>query len=197
MSRSWEHAGLLRRVNVITGSCKGRRLVTVAGLSTRPTSGVLKGALFNILGERVYQEQVLDICAGIGSLGIEALSRGAAHVTFIEENREAVQAIRRNINNCKFTKQSQVMQGDVLRLLPEWRPLVPIGLVFCDPPYNCSLAVAVLELLGVTPWLQKHALVVVEHHRNLALPQQVGSLECYRTTGHSLSKLSFYSQGGG
>ena len=180
-------------MRVIAGSNKGRKLLTAAGLETRPTSDMLKGMLFNILAWRCPQARVLDLCAGSGALGIEALSRGATYAAFVEQQRLSLEALKANVAACGFNEISTIFASDVLRVLPSLRPDAPFDLVFFDPPYSSALYEPVLHILGEVHWLAPEAIVVVEHHKKQELPQQVLQLQRYRQTGHGSSALSFYA----
>lgn len=124
-------------MRVVAGNFKGRRLVAPRGIRTRPTADRVREALFSILGD-VSGARVLDLFAGSGALGIEALSRGAASVEFVEKDRRAVTAIQRNL--AAVGAPATVRTRDVLRFLE--RPGGPYDLVFCDPPYDSAPALA-------------------------------------------------------
>ncbi|MCL2498672.1 MAG: 16S rRNA (guanine(966)-N(2))-methyltransferase RsmD [Symbiobacteriaceae bacterium] len=180
-------------MRVIAGACKGRKLLAAPGLHTRPTSDILKGVIFNILGWRVVASQVVDICAGGGSLGIEALSRGASQATFFEDDPLALKVLHRNLELCSLEAVSTVIPGDARESLLWWQSPTPCNLVLLDPPYSGELVNPLLEILGSASWLAPEAIVILEHHRKIAPPVQVGFLEQYRQSGHGQSMLSFYS----
>jgi 16S rRNA (guanine966-N2)-methyltransferase len=119
-------------VRVVSGIARGRRLVAPKGDSTRPTSDFVREAIFNTLGSTLDVDgaTVLDLYAGTGALGIEALSRGAAHATFVDRDRSAVAAIRANLETVGFGDRATVVTGDPLRV-----PLPAVDLAFADPPY--------------------------------------------------------------
>jgi len=121
-------------VRVVAGAARGRRLVAPEGRATRPTSDRVREALFNALGSMdvLVGARVADLFAGSGALGIEALSRGAAHVTFVESDRAAVEVIRRNLELCGFADRARVRLDAVEREVPT---LGPLDLVLADPPY--------------------------------------------------------------
>jgi len=150
-------------MRIIAGQWKGRRLFTPSWDGLRPTSDRLRETLFNVLGPRIVGARVLDACAGTGAVGIEALSRGAEHVTFVERDRRAVALIERNLDACRAVEESPrrytVVGGDVLR----WR--APEGaaftLVWLDPPYADASASAALATLR--PALAHGGMAVLEH----------------------------------
>ncbi len=105
-------------MRIISGSARGRRLKELQGMDTRPTTDKVKEALFNIIQFEIEGRRVLDLFGGTGQLGLEALSRGAEHCTFIEQRREAAALIRENIKACGFQDRTQVVQGDASRSCP-------------------------------------------------------------------------------
>jgi 16S rRNA (guanine(966)-N(2))-methyltransferase RsmD len=148
-------------MRIITGKARGARLKAPKGLSTRPTSDRVKESLFSILGGRVAGRRVLDLFAGTGSLGLEALSRGAADTVFVDRATENV--LRENAEHTRLAETARVVRGDVFaalsRLSDEGEQF---DLVFCDPPYGRGLWERVLTALDGLPLLSETALVVVE-----------------------------------
>jgi 16S rRNA (guanine966-N2)-methyltransferase len=134
-------------VRVVAGDFKGRRLVAPRGAGTRPTADRVREALFSMLGD-VSDARVLDLYAGSGALGIEALSRGAKSAVFVERDQAALSALRRNLD--AVGARAEVRRQDVLRFLA--RPEGTFDLVFCDPPYDGAPAVAA-PLTGALPTL--------------------------------------------
>lgn len=143
-------------IRVIAGTARGRRLKVPPGRITRPTSELLRGALFNII--QVGEKSFLDVFAGSGAVGIEALSRGASRATFIEKHPLALKALRENLLLTGFTSRAEVMPMDVFKAIPE---LVAKGrrfdFIFVDPPYQRGLGEKVLpwivQLLTNEGWL--------------------------------------------
>ncbi|MBI1816584.1 MAG: pantetheine-phosphate adenylyltransferase [Deltaproteobacteria bacterium] len=154
-------------MRVIAGSAKGRRLKTAGGRGTRPTADRVKEAIFSMLDSRVdlTGAQVLDLFAGSGALGIEALSRGAAGVTFVEEGRDALRALRTNLAACGFAAQVRVLAMPVTAAL---RRLTQAGTAFdgvlLDPPYEKGQVAATLAALAAAAIVRPGGWVVVEHH---------------------------------
>ena len=148
-------------MRIITGRARGARLKAPKGLSTRPTSDRVKESLFNILGARVANCRVLDLFAGTGSLGLEALSRGAAHAVFVD--RATGNVLSDNAAHTKFSDEARIIKDDVFsalaRLSAEGETF---DLVFCDPPYGKGLWERALAVLDAAPVLSEGALVVVE-----------------------------------
>jgi len=161
-------------VRIVGGSLRGRALRAPAGAATRPTSEKVREAVFNILGS-VDGDRVLDLFAGSGALGIEALSRGAAHATFVDAAKPAVAAIRGNLRDLGLDDRATVVPGDAVGGAARHGAIGPWRLVFIDPPYRSDLAArAVLALPG--DHLASGAVVVIEHDRHNTPPETLGSL---------------------
>jgi len=167
-------------VRVIAGSLGGRRLRAPAGDATRPTSDRVREAIFSILGPPPDGTDVLDLFAGSGAMGLEALSRGAGRATFVDKGRPALAALRGNLDDLGVAAVATVVASDAVtfvRGLARRPPLAPWRWVFIDPPYRSELARAVLDGLGAAgDALAAGAVIVVEHdRRNPPLPRH-GSL---------------------
>jgi 16S rRNA (guanine(966)-N(2))-methyltransferase RsmD len=144
----------------------GRRLVAPR-TDVRPTTDRVKEALFNVLGRVVVDARVLDLFAGTGALGIEALSRGARHATFVDDDRLAVAAVRGNLEELDLSGQSTVERTTALTFLARAAPGTPFDLVFCDPPYDLPAedVDAVVAAVAAPGWLSPGATVAVERPR--------------------------------
>ena len=163
-------------VRVIAGTAKGRRLRVPAGLHVRPSGARLRESAFGILEHRgaIEGARVLDLFAGTGALGIEALSRGAAHATFVDAGKPALAAIRGNLHELGLEDRADVVALDAVAAAGR-PPAAPWDLVFVDPPYASDLArraVAALPAAGLAPG----AVVVIEHDRRGAPPDALGFL---------------------
>ncbi|HXV62119.1 MAG TPA: 16S rRNA (guanine(966)-N(2))-methyltransferase RsmD [Vicinamibacteria bacterium] len=161
-----------------SGALRGRKLVAPHGTKTRPTSGRLKKSLFDVLASRLEGARVLDLYAGAGSLGIEALSRGAAHAVLVERRRAAAEAIRRNIEELGLLDRAEVIRKDVLSTLS--RLSGRFDVVFADPPYRSMEPEKLLRFLGRGTILSDSAFVVLEHHHKRELPDRIGNLVSQR-----------------
>ena len=152
-------------MRVITGKFSGRRIDCPQGYDVRPTGDKVKGAVFNILNNRLdWEEQiVLDVFCGTGNLGIEALSRGAAFATFVDNNKESLKYTSGNLERLKIEGQYAVINADVNRLRPSFKKH---NLVFIDPPYKENLGAKTLRALQETGWLADDALIVLELPNN-------------------------------
>jgi 16S rRNA (guanine966-N2)-methyltransferase len=174
-------------MRVIAGSARGIQLIAPRGEGTRPVTDRVKETLFGILGPRVVDARVVDLYAGSGALGIEALSRGAAHATFVERDRRAVAAIRQNLERARLAASASVLGQDVLRFLAA-PPDAPYQLAFVDPPYSEQELGAPLWRLATL--LAPNATVVVKHFWRTDVPAVPG-LAVERTRRFGETALTF------
>ena len=184
-------------MRVIAGIYRGRQLKSPPSLDVRPTSDRLRETLFNILAPRIDGVRFLDLCAGSGAVGIEALSRGASHVTFVDRSRKICRLIEVNLDLCKVPED----QTDIFNLeandffhQTQSRKLNPWDIIFFDPPYQENY-LRVLDFIGShhSALLTEDGLVVVEHYHKNELPEVIGSLRRSRVLKQGDSSLSFYS----
>jgi 16S rRNA (guanine966-N2)-methyltransferase len=173
------------------GEAGGRRLVAPPGI--RPSEGVVKEAIFNVLGGAVLDATALDLCAGSGALGIEALSRGAGRAVFVERAERAVVAIRRNLATLDYQDRGRVFRAEVARWL-EGRPadVARCGLVLFDPPYNDPVVERVLRLLDRL--CAEGTIVVAEHGVRQALPV-LARLRAVRDRRYGDTQVTFLEAG--
>ena len=179
-------------MRIIAGAFKGRRLAPVKG-RTRPTAAKVREAVFDILGPAVNGVRVLDLFAGTGALGIEALSRGAAEAVFVEDHPEALKVLRRNLVALGLTAMTTVWPLPVAAAL---RKLAGrgegFGLAFLDPPYGGEAAVAALKALATLNLLTPGARVVVEHSRRESLPEACGAITRLTVRRYGDTQVAFY-----
>ena len=149
-------------MRVIAGLAKGRKLVSVPGAGTRPIADKVKGALFDILGMDVEGATFLDLFAGTGSVGIEALSRGARHAVFVERARKAIVTVRRNLEITGFTEQAEVIHGNAFRFLDHAAPDLRFDYIYVAPPQYQDLWAKTLLALNDKPLLAADGLVIVQ-----------------------------------
>jgi len=180
-------------MRVITGSAKGRKLETVKGLKTRPTSDRVKESLFAILGEKVTQGRFLDLYAGSGAVGIEALSRGAPAAIFIDNSRAAVQVIRRNLERVGLAELAEVHLVDVERAVSILaKRKLDFACIFLDPPYLSGKVVETLTAIDGYQLAGAETLVIAEHGRREELPALIGNLRLCRVQIYGDTALSFF-----
>jgi 16S rRNA (guanine966-N2)-methyltransferase len=168
-------------MRIISGASKGRKLRMLPGRSVRPTSDRVKESIFNILGEEVKGKVVLDLFAGTGNLGIEALSRGAAKVVFVEEGRQAFRLIGRNLLETGMTARSEVLLKEVTRaigILAKRNEF--FDLILMDPPYREGWIKKTLDRLTRTPIYHEGSVLVIEHDRREPLPEGVKGWEVFK-----------------
>lgn len=160
-------------MRVVGGRLRGRKLLPIRGSAIRPTADRVREAVFNIIAPEIRGAQVLDLFAGTGAMGIEALSRGASSAIFIDTRKASLAVVRRNIDLLGLGNQSRVILWDAARNLNCLRTGTPeIDLVFMDPPYHRDLATPALAHLARCGALMPGALIVVEHADSDPLPEQ-------------------------
>ncbi len=160
-------------MRVISGQCKGKRLFSVKGLNLRPTSDRVKEAIFDILQNQIEGREVLDLFAGTGALGIEALSRGARRAVFVESSPRCLTALRKNIEECRFQDRAQVLAREVksgIKILEAKGE--SFQFIFLDPPYEKGFALKTLKALAVSPIVSSDTLIVAEH----AVSEEISSI---------------------
>lgn len=176
-------------MRVITGIARGKRLKTLEGLDVRPTSEKVKEAVFSIIQFELSGARVLDLFAGCGQLGIEALSRGAKSAVFVDKSRASLNCVKENVEACGFTSLSRLVNADALDYLKS-APEFDIALL--DPPYRLGLIESSLELLEQK--ISAGGTVVCEHEAGLKLPEKVGRLVKKREYGYGRTvALTTYS----
>ena len=179
-------------MRVITGAAKGCRLETLDGLDTRPTVERVKEGIFSAICFDIEGRRVLDLFAGSGQMGIEALSRGARSCVFVDRSRQATEVVRRNLRATKLDRSAEVVCGDSLAYLS--RAAGPFDLVFLDPPYGDGLLEACLQ--GLADKLSVGATVICESDRETALPETVGELVLHRTYRYGRVAVRLYRKKG-
>lgn len=176
-------------MRVISGSCKGRKLVQIQGRQIRPTSDRTKEAVFNILGQNVRKANVLDLFAGTGALGIEALSRGADHATFIDLFCDV---IHKNLTLCRFEEKAFVMCHDMAKdPIPESLNGRLFDLVFIDPPYGQGYIEQTLEKKSFIDLLNEKSIIIAEHSFKESLQIKQPGLDIFRQKKYSKTIISF------
>jgi 16S rRNA (guanine(966)-N(2))-methyltransferase RsmD len=177
-------------IRIIGGQARGRRLAVPRGAGVRPTTGRVREALFAMLGDRVIGARVLDLCAGSGALGLEALSRGAAEVVFVERDHSCQRAIARNLAATGFAERSKVMRRPWARAL---RELTTEGLrfdvVLFDPPYEDEAASAIVAALAPGELLAPGGVIAGETRRGAAVPDASGLLRLARRRTYGDTEL--------
>ena len=181
-------------MRVIAGQFRSRKLNAVPGMATRPTSDRLRETLFNVLGPRVTDSVWLDLFAGTGAVGIEAISRGARQVYFVESEKKAARVIRENLQSLKIDDGAEVLEREViqaLRLLET--QAVACDFCYIDPPYEAHGAYGhTLDFIAQSQLMNNAGTVIAEHDKHFDPGAEFGSLKRYRELKQGDAVLSFY-----
>ena len=182
-------------MRIVAGTFRSRQLKSLKGLALRPTSDRLRETLFNILGARVEGSRFLDLFAGSGAIGIEAISRGAVSAVFVENHSAAVRLIRANLASLRIESGARVVLAEVaaaIRTL-EKLPDTAFDFIFLDPPYAEEKQYeGTLRALEKSLLAGESTIVIAEHRKTLALPASLGALERVRILHQGDAALSFY-----
>ena len=155
-------------MRVITGTARGRKLKEPAGMETRPTTDRVKEGIFSSIQFELEGRRVLDLFGGTGQMGIEAISRGADHCTFVDLRKDAVAVIRENLSLTGFSQQARVIQGDALAFLSRCRETFDV--IFLDPPYESGLLEKTMELVTTIDIVSENGIIVGENGSNAGWP---------------------------
>ena len=180
-------------MRIIAGAYKGRNLKSPPSMNVRPTSDRLRETLFNVIAPHIEDSRFLDLCAGSGAVGIEALSRGASHATFVDRSRRSCTLIESNLELCRVPEDQQTIYcseaGEFLRQTTSG----PWDIVYFDPPYKDDY-LKTLNRLGSSNLLAENGLLIVEHHHKNTQPETIGNLSRTRVLKQGDSSLSFYQR---
>ena len=184
---------MLRILRVISGIAKGHKLKTLEGTATRPTSDRVKESLFNIISPCINDKTVLDLFAGTGSLGIEALSRGASDCVFVDANPKCIRIINDNLLHTKLASKAHVMNcsyREAIDILKKQKKYFDI--VFMDPPYNKNFIQESLKLLAYSGIITNGGLIIAEKSIKDEAPENVGDIKLYDERKYGDTVLCFY-----
>lgn len=178
------------------GAQRGRWLRSLRGTGTRPTSALLRQAVLNVLAPRIPGARLLDLFAGTGAVGLEALSRGAAHVTFVERDPRALASLRQNLAALALADRASVLSWDVPACLTRLGEAGErFDVIFADPPYGSDLASRCIEVLAPGHLLRDNALLIVQAFHKTVLPERAGVLVLRWRRRYGESSLSLYARG--
>lgn len=166
-------------MRIIGGSARGRQLAAFGGHDIRPTPDRAREALFSIItSRRGFFEglHVLDLFAGTGALGIEALSRGAIHAWFVDRSPQACRMVRENLQRCQLLERATLIESDVWKSMPRLSSAGPFDLIFADPPYGQDIGPKLLSAIDSCGLLAKRGLLCLETSRSDTLPEETGTL---------------------
>jgi len=184
---------VMSMLRVIAGVAKGTRLKSPAGNDVRPTTDRVREALFNILVRSVPGASFLDVCAGSGAVGIEALSRGAARAVFVERSNRNIQLIRSNLEVTRLADRAETFRGEAKVVLLELAEREQqFDVIFADPPYQSDLVVEITWLVADLDLLQEDGLFVLEHSSHRSIPEDIG-LTLLSRRHYGDTTLSFYT----
>jgi 16S rRNA (guanine966-N2)-methyltransferase len=184
-------------MRIIGGSAKGRRIKSPLGSALRPTSDQVREAIFDIIGPSIEDARFLDIFSGTGSVGIEALSRGARNVTFVDNKASSVELIKMNLEKCGFDKNFEILLCDAVQAITTLSNRQRrFEYIFIDPPYNSDLAVKCLEMLSAKGLLVPSTSVLVEHSDKKDIPEKISGFVSQREYkyGDTMVRLYQYSE---
>jgi 16S rRNA (guanine966-N2)-methyltransferase len=183
-------------LKVIGGRCKGRPLASPRGMSVRPTAGRVREAIFNILFSRVNDAVVLDLFAGTGAMGIEALSRGASRAVFVDSRPESLAVIRQNVQSCGLESVAVIIRQDATRSLSGLNALqLVFDIVFMDPPYDRDSVGMALSALAESGLLKTGSLVVLEHSPRERAEDKSGRYHLTDQRHYGQTAVSFLTYG--
>lgn len=175
-------------MRIITGTHRGKKLLTLEGEQVRPTTDRVKESLFNILQFQLEGRRFLDLFAGSGQIGLEALSRGAAQAVFVDLSRDSIRVVERNIKACGFQDSARVVQSDFAAYLRSTREKFDVA--FLDPPFRSGLLEQALPLAAGA--MNPGGILVCEHPRDEALPEEAGPFRKYREYRYGKIMLTTY-----
>lgn len=179
---------------MVSGVCKGRPLKAVPGNTTRPTTDKVKEALFNMIGPYFDGGSGLDLFAGSGGLGLEALSRGLEKVIFIDRDPKAIQVIYENIHACKMEDFAEVYRNDAVRALKALiKREMSFDYIFLDPPYKKQQLIDLLEKIDEHKLLNSGGVIVCEHSHDVILPEEVGRFSQFKQEKYGIIAITIYS----
>lgn len=183
-------------MRVIAGTAKGRQLYAPKGIETRPITAKIKEALFNIWQDRIHGADFLDLFAGSGSIGIEALSRGADHVVFVDKSRKAVEIIKKNLEICGFRSGYNIYQDDVFRRIG-WleKNEVMFDIIYLDPPFTEEqIFHSVIQRLSNAKLLKRNGIFAIRTRREMEVPDRIEQLKKYKQKVYGISSVHFYGR---
>lgn len=181
-------------MRVISGKAKGKKLIAPEGMDTRPITAMMKGALFSMWQFHLNDSSFLDLFAGSGSMGIEALSRGASDVVFVEKSKKAVDVIKKNLKNCGFNDNYHLYQDDVFNRVNVLKNnQKKFDIIYMDPPFTVDeIFIPVLDCVALSEILAEDGILAIRSKKEKELPEEVGKLIKYKTKTYGISTIHFY-----
>ncbi len=183
-------------MRVISGTARGRKLKANEGLDTRPTSDRVKESVFNIILRYVFDAEVLDLFGGTGNLGIEALSRGAKHCVFVEQNKKSCDILRENVVGLGFKDSSDIYQTDAFSALTKLNSnKAKFDLIFLDPPYGMGYVEKAIKEIDKLDLLSEDGLIVSEFDNVDVVPEEIGEFKIDRVQKYGRVRIAFWKRG--
>ena len=185
-------------MRIISGIRKGKKLIVPKNSKIRPTTDNTKEFIFNYLSNSVAQKKILDLFSGTGNLGIEALSRGASQVIFVEKDKALSRILHENLKLTQFESQSKVIISDVFKFIKRLRNKdFKFDLIFADPPYESNLHIKLLNIVDESNILQKNGVLIFEHRSNELIYSNFDNINLYKTKILGNTTISFFKNIGG
>ncbi|MGH2331028.1 16S rRNA (guanine(966)-N(2))-methyltransferase RsmD [Thermoanaerobacter mathranii] len=182
-------------MRIIAGKLRGRKIKSIEGNEVRPTADRVKESLFNILMNKIEGSVFLDLFAGTGNIGIEALSRGAQFCYFVDKSLKSVKCIRENVAELNLIPFAKILHRDVLKVIEILdQSNTKFDIIFLDPPYYQNLAEKTLIKLGKAKLLKRGGIIIAEHHKNDKVKETYGNLVKIRENKYGETILSFYKE---
>lgn len=182
-------------MRIISGTYKGRALKAVPGNTTRPTTDKVKEAIFNMIGPYFDGGIALDLFAGSGGLGIEALSRGIEKVIFIDREQKAIQTIRDNLKACQAEDKAEIFRNDADRALKALKKReISFDFIFLDPPYKLQQLTSIMQKIDDHLLIHKGSMIVCEHSHDVVLPTSIGGLTQVKHEQYGIIAITIFSR---
>lgn len=182
-------------MRIIAGKRKGLNIKTIEGESTRPTRDMVREALFSILTSKIPDAKFLDLFAGSGAIGIEAISRGAVEACFSDTNSQCIKVIKENINKANFENESRVFNLDYKLVLKKLKD-EKFDVIFIDPPYNKGLGVDAITKISEYDLLADDGVIILETDTNEEVPEGIGIYEKYNSKKYGRNILNLFKRKG-
>jgi len=184
-----------RSIRIAGGQRKGKKLKSLPGLATRPIMRRVKQSLFDILGTKIEGSSFLDLYAGTGSVGIEALSRGAKNAVFVEKERGCTGIIKTNLHLCSFEERAEVVEDDItdyFRRHAKFRISRVFDFIFIGPPYKENVTASTISVIDRICLLRESGWIISQHHVKEKIDRETGGLHLFRQEKYGKTMLSFY-----
>ncbi|MBW1615845.1 MAG: 16S rRNA (guanine(966)-N(2))-methyltransferase RsmD [Deltaproteobacteria bacterium] len=183
-------------MRVSAGEFKGKKLIPIKGKSIRPVSNKIKAAIFNILGSYIKGKKILDLFAGTGAFGIEAISSGAEFCVFMDNSKYSLSIINKNINLCLLQDKTEIIKKDIIKsyTLINYSEY-PFDIIFLDPPYKANAMVSTIEKISKTVLENSKVIIVAEHSIKTKLPKIITPFILYDARRYGNTAVSFFSSG--